>query len=46
MSPTVQLISEQLNDIIGDEKDPEKGAREVQEQLEDGEEVLNPANTS
>jgi len=46
MSPAVQLILEQLKEIIEDEKNTDKGAREVQEQVEDGEEVLDPANTS
>jgi hypothetical protein len=46
MSPSAQLTSEQLKEIIQDEKNTDKDAREVQEQLEDGEEVLDPANTS
>jgi len=46
MSPSAQLTSEQLNEIIENEKNTEKDAREVQEQVEDGEEVLDPANTS
>ena len=46
MSPSAQLTSEQLKEIIEDEKNTDKDAREVQEQLEDGEEVLDPANTS
>jgi hypothetical protein len=46
MSPSPQLTSEQLNEIIEDEKNTVKGAREDLEQVEDGEEVLNPANTS
>jgi len=46
MSPSAQLTSEQLKEIIEDEKNTDKGAREVQEQVEDGEEVLHPANTS
>jgi len=45
MSPSVQLTSEQLKEIIEDEKNTDKGAREVQEQVEDGEEVLDPADT-
>jgi len=45
MSRSAQLTSEQLKEIIEDEKNTEKGAREVQEQVEDGEEVLDPANT-
>ena len=46
MSPSVQLRSEQLQEIIEDEKSTDKIAWEVQEQVEDGEEVLDPANTS
>ena len=44
MSPSGPLTSEQLKAIIEDEKNIDKGAREVQEQVEDGEEFLNPAN--
>jgi len=46
MSPSAQLSSEQLEEIIEDEKKTDQGAREVQEQMEDGEEVLDPENTS
>jgi len=46
MSPSAQLTSEQLKQIIEDKQNIDKGAREVQEQVEDGEEVLDPANTS
>jgi len=45
MSPSAQLTSEQLKEIIEDEKKTDQGAREVQEQVEDGEEVLYPDNT-
>ena len=45
MSLSAQLNSEQLKEIIEDEKDTDKGATEVQEQV-DGEEVLDPDNTS
>jgi hypothetical protein len=45
MSPSAQLISEQLKEIIEDEKKTDKGAREVQEQV-DGEEDLDLDNTS
>jgi len=45
MSPSAQLTSEQLNEIIEDEKNTDKGAREVQEQVEDGVEVLHRTNT-
>jgi len=46
MSLSAQLTSEQLKEIIEDEKNTDKGAREVQEQVEDGEEVLDPENSS
>jgi len=46
MSLSSQLTSEQLKELIEDEKNMDKSAREVQEQVEDGEEVLNPENTS
>jgi len=45
MSPSTQLTSEQLKEIIEDEKKTDHGSREVQEQVEDGEEVLDPENT-
>jgi len=45
MSPSTQLASEQLKEIIEEEKKTDKGAREVQEQVEDGEEVLDPDNS-
>jgi len=46
MSPSAQLTCEQLKQIIEDEKNTDKGAREVEEQVEDSEEVLDRANTS
>jgi len=46
MSFSAQLTSAQLKEIIEDEKNTDKSAREVQEQVEDGEEVLIPENTS
>jgi hypothetical protein len=46
MSLSAQLTSEQLKEIIDDEKNTDKSAREVPEQVEDGEEVLNPENTN
>ena len=46
MSPSAQLTFEQLEEIIEDKKNTDKGAREVQKQVEDNEEVLDPANTS
>jgi len=46
MSLSAQLTSEQLKEIIEDEKNTDKSAREIQEQVEDGEEVLAPENTS
>jgi len=45
MSPSAPLTSEQLKEIIEDKNNTDKGGREVQEQVEDGEEVLDPANT-
>jgi len=45
MSPSAQLTSEQLKEIIEDEKKNDLDSREVQEQV-DGEEVLDPENTS
>jgi hypothetical protein len=46
MSGSIQLTSEQLKEIIQDEKNTDKSAREVQEEVEDCEEVLNPEITS
>jgi len=46
MSLSAQLTSEQLKEIIEDKKNTDKRAREVQGQVEDGEEVLDPENTS
>jgi hypothetical protein len=46
MSPSAQLTSQQLEEIIEDKMKTGKSAREVQEPVEDGEEVLDPANTS
>src|SRR5882757_6901773 len=46
MSPSAQLTSEQLKEIIEDETKTDQGSSEVQEQVEDGEEVLDPDNTS
>jgi len=46
MSPSAQLTSEHLKEIIEEEMKTDQGAREVQEQVEDGEEVLDPDNTS
>jgi hypothetical protein len=37
---------EQLKEIIVDENMTNQGAREIQEQVEDGEEVLDAENTS
>jgi len=46
MSPSAQLTSELLREVSEDEMNTDKGARQVQEQVEDGEKVLDPANTS
>jgi len=45
MSLSPQLLSEHLKEIIEDEKNTDKSEREVQEQLEDGEDVLDTENT-
>jgi len=46
MSPSPQLTLEQLKEIIEDKQNTEQGGREVQEQAEDGMEVLDPEHTS
>jgi hypothetical protein len=46
MSPPTQLTSEQQEEIIEDEKKTDKSVREVQEQVQNSEEVLNPINTN
>jgi len=46
MSFSAQVTSKQLKEIIEDEINTDKGAREVQEQVEAGEEVLDPENRS
>jgi len=46
MSLSALLTSEQLTQIIEDKKNMDKSAREVQEQVQDGEEVFDPENTS
>jgi len=46
MSPSAQRTLEQLKEIIGDKKNTDNGASKVQEQVEDGGEVLDPANSS
>jgi len=46
MSPSAQLKVEQLNEIIEDERKTDQEATVVQEQVEDGEEALNPDNRS
>jgi len=46
MSLSAQLTSQQLKEIIEVKKIMEKSAREIQEQVPDGEEVLDPENTS
>jgi SNF2 family DNA or RNA helicase len=46
MSPSAQLTSEQLKEIIDDEMKTDQGAIEVEEQVVDGEEDLDPENTS
>jgi hypothetical protein len=46
MSPSAQLTLERLKAIIEDKTKADQGSREVQEQVEDGEEVFDPDNTS
>jgi len=46
MSPSAQRTMEQLKEIIENEKNTENGALEDQDQVVDGEKVLDPANTS
>jgi len=46
MSLSAQLTSEQLKEIIEDERNTDKSAREVPEQVEDGGEIIDPENTS
>jgi SNF2 family DNA or RNA helicase len=46
MCISAQLTSEQLKEIIEDDMNTDKSAREVREQVEDGEEVPDPENTS
>jgi hypothetical protein len=46
MSSSAQIKSEQLKEIIEDEMKTDQCGRDVQEQVDDGEEVLNPKNTS
>jgi len=46
MSLSTQLASEQLKEIIEDENKTSQGAREVQAQVEDFEDDLDPDNTS
>jgi len=46
MSLSAQHTSERLKEIIKDEKNTDKSACDVQEQVGDGEEVLDPENTS
>jgi len=46
MSLSTQLTSEHLKEIIEDDNNTDKSAREVQEQVGDGEEVFHPENTS
>jgi hypothetical protein len=43
---SAQHLSNQLTEIIEDEKNTDNRAREVQEQVEDGEKAVNAENTS
>jgi len=46
MSPSAQLTSEQLKEIVEDKMNTHTGARKVHKQVEDAEEVLNPDTSS
>jgi hypothetical protein len=46
MGPSAQMTSELLKVIIEDKKNTDQAAREVSEQVEDGEKILDAANTS
>jgi hypothetical protein len=46
MNPSAQLTLEQLKEMFEDEKKTDKSASQEQEQVEDGEEFLDPENTS
>jgi hypothetical protein len=46
MNLSAQHISQQPKDIIVDKKNTDNGARVVQEEVENGEEVHDPANTN
>jgi hypothetical protein len=46
MSPSAQCTLEQLKEIIEDKRNTDKGGRGIQKHVEDGEKVLDPANTS
>jgi hypothetical protein len=44
MSPSAQHTSEQLKEIVENEKKTDQRSKEVQEQVEDGEDLRNPDN--
>ena len=46
MGLSTQLTCDQLREIIMNELNPDKRARELEEQVQDGEEIFNPVNTS
>jgi len=46
VSPSAQVTSEQLKEIIVDEKKADKDSKKGQEHVQVGEEVLDPANSS
>jgi hypothetical protein len=46
MSQSAQLTLEQLKEIIEDEMKTDQGSKEVHEQVEHGEAVCDPDNTS
>jgi hypothetical protein len=46
MGPYTQLTSEQLKDIIEDERQSDNDAMEVEMQVQDGKQIMNRNNTS
>jgi len=46
MSPSTEITCDQLKEIIDHEKNTGKCASEVQQQVEDGKDVLDQPNTS
>jgi len=46
MSPAAEFSSQQLKEIMEDNRTMDKGAWEIQEQVQHGEEVFDPGNSS